>query len=374
MSTPFTLTPSRMPLADAFKAVASQLIVLHHLAFYGPMSDFTEQWVPELVHWLSQHARQVVQVFLVLSGFFAARSLAPDGVLRTHQPWALLGKRYVTIVLPYVVALAVAVVCTALAARWMAHSSLPEPAEWGQFLAHALLLQGVLNVDSLSAGVWYVAIDFQLFALMLVLLWCARCMADVATAQRWTALVLVGGLAAWSLLEFNTDAEWDNWALYFFGAYALGALAWWGTHALSGGARQAVWALLLGVVALALVLDFRSRIALALATAVVLALAHTTGVLYRWPRGAAWSYLGRISYAVFLMNFPVGLVVNAAFTRFAPPDVAVQTGGVLLAWGLTVLAGAAFFHGVEEPLRRWVQAPGSGWSLRLATLLRLKSR
>ena len=28
-----------MPVIDLFKAVASQLIVLHHLAFYGPMSD-----------------------------------------------------------------------------------------------------------------------------------------------------------------------------------------------------------------------------------------------------------------------------------------------------------------------------------------------
>ena len=29
----------RFPMIDAFKAVASQLIVLHHLAAYGPVSD-----------------------------------------------------------------------------------------------------------------------------------------------------------------------------------------------------------------------------------------------------------------------------------------------------------------------------------------------
>jgi len=28
-----------MPLVDLIKAVAAQLIVLHHLAWYGPMSD-----------------------------------------------------------------------------------------------------------------------------------------------------------------------------------------------------------------------------------------------------------------------------------------------------------------------------------------------
>ena len=146
------------------------------------------------------------------------------------------------------------------------------------------------------------------------------------------------------------------------------------SHTVSGVARLAVWLLLLGVVAVAMAHEFRSRIALALTVAVVMALAHASGALYRWPRGRVWSYLGRISYAVFLMNFPVALVVNAAFTRFAPADVALQTGGVLLAWAWAVLAGAAFFHFVEEPLRRWVQAPASGWSLRLATLLGFKSR
>jgi hypothetical protein len=48
---------------------------------------------------------------------------------------------------------------------------LPGEPEFTQFLAHALLLHSVMGIDSLSAGVWYVAIDFQLFALMLALLW-----------------------------------------------------------------------------------------------------------------------------------------------------------------------------------------------------------
>jgi peptidoglycan/LPS O-acetylase OafA/YrhL len=372
MSTTPTVADARMPMADAFKAVASQLIVLHHLAFYGPMTDHTERWLPALVHWLSQDARQVVQVFLVLSGFFVARSLAPDGVLRTQQPWALLGKRYVTIVLPCLAALGVAVLCTALAGRWMVHSSLPQAAGWGQFLAHALLVQGVLGMDSLSAGVWYVAIDFQLFALMLALLWVGRRMSVDAAGQRRATLALVAGGGACSVLWFNTQSAWDNWAVYFLGAHALGALAWWVSHALSGRARWGLAALTLAVVALALVVDFRSRLVLALATAVCLGLAHLTGVLYRWPRGRVWAYLGRVSYAVFLMNFPVALVVNAAFTRFAPAEVGVQTAGVVLAWGLTLAAGAAFFHGVEEPLRRWAKSPG--WPLRLATLRRWTKR
>ena len=75
--------PSRLALIDALKAVASQFIVLHHLAFYGPMSDFTHQLWPGLITWLSQDARMAVQVFLVISGFLSARALAPTRISST---------------------------------------------------------------------------------------------------------------------------------------------------------------------------------------------------------------------------------------------------------------------------------------------------
>ena len=71
-----------------------------------------------------------------------------------------------------------------------------------------------------------------------------------------------------------------------------------------------------------------------------------------FPRSRVLAYLGQISYSVFLLNFPIGLVVNAAFTRFAPPDPWVQTVGVLLAWLACNLAGALFYHQVEHRLRR----------------------
>ncbi len=52
------------------------------------------------------------------------------------------------------------------------------------------------------------------------------------------------------------------------------------------------------------------------------------------------------------MHFPVCLVVNAAFTRFAPQDVLVQTAGVIVAWIASMVAGALFHYGVELPIGR----------------------
>jgi peptidoglycan/LPS O-acetylase OafA/YrhL len=337
----------RLMFIDLLKAVGSQLIVLHHLAFYGPMSDWTHRLVPDLVAWFSQDARMAVQVFLVVAGFLAARSLAPDGVPRTVPFMSQLGQRYVRTALPYIASLLVAMLCTELARQWMAHDSISAPPGLWQFVSHALLLHTLLDVDSLSAGVWYVAIDFQLYAVLLGLLWLARRQqASVAWVQ-----ALVFAVVAASLLHFNRDSDWDSWALYFFGAYGLGALTWWATHS-DGAWRNGRWLLgaLVAMTLLALAIDFRERILLALTVCLALACSQRQGWLFTWPRSRIVAYLSHISYAVFLLNFPIALVVNALFTRYGSPDAAVQTGGVLLAWLACNLAGALFHHFVEQPL------------------------
>lgn len=375
---------NRMPLIDAFKAVASQLIVLHHLAFYGPMSDWTHTFAPGLIGWLSQDGRMAVQVFLVISGYLAVRSLAPHGVFTGRNPWGLLRHRYLTIVVPYAVALVVAIACAWVARQWMTHHSVPDAPQLLQFVQHVLLLNGVLDADSLSAGVWYVAIDFQLFALMLGLLWLGQRLtqqappAVAASATQplcvWPTLLLVLGLGLASLWHFNLDADYDNWAVYFFGAYASGAVAYWVGNLPAGKMQSGLITLGICLALVALAVDFRTRIALALAVAVVLSLAQARGWLYTWPRSRVLGYLGKISYGVFLMNFPVSLVVNAAVSRFGHADVVTQTAGVVLAWLGCVAAGAAFYHAVEVPLRRWSSGrvathAGRGWRLPFATVL-----
>lgn len=76
----FRFAPS--PWVDWAKAMASQFIIRHHFAFYGPMIDRVEPWAPDVASWLVDQARLAVQVFLVVSGYLAARSLWP----RPGQP------------------------------------------------------------------------------------------------------------------------------------------------------------------------------------------------------------------------------------------------------------------------------------------------
>lgn len=347
--------PSRLAIIDAVKAVASQLIVLHHLAFYGPMADYLQPLLPGLMEWLVAHARIAVQAFLVIGGFLAARSLAPDALVLPARPLRDLLRRYLKLAPPFIAAMALAVLASALARTWMTHDSISAPATFAQFAAHALLLHDVLGHEALSAGAWYVAIDFQLYALLLALL-CLGALAP-ATLRTVAAPLIVASAAALSLVVLNCDSGWDIWAPYFFGSYAFGVLGWWAAIA---APRRAAWltALVVLLALLALVIDFRMRIAVAAMVALLL-----IAVCRDWLRmpGLQWAplaFLGRISYAVFLLHFPVCLVINAAFTRFAPATAFAQGSGVLLAWLASIGAGYLFHRWVEQPMGTWTSRPG----------------
>lgn len=331
---------------DLFKAVAANLIVLHHLAFYGPMSDHVRPVLPGVIEWFDHYARIAVQVFLVIGGFLAAKSLS-NGEAGPAEPLRAILRRYAKLAPPFIAAMGIAVIASATASIWMTHDSISAPPTLTQFAAHAFLLHGVLGHESLSAGAWYVAIDFQLYALLTILLWIAA----RGGQYGWAAPLMVALAAIASLYHFNRDAGWDNWALYFMGSYGLGALAWWASERHRGmtGAMLLIAAIaLLG--ATALVLDFRTRIAVALAASLALVVLSRGMLKLPGQELALTAYLGRISYAVFLMHFPVSLVVNALFTRFAPAEATWQGLGMLIAWMTSIAAGGMFYRWVEQPL------------------------
>jgi peptidoglycan/LPS O-acetylase OafA/YrhL len=361
-------------LINLLKAGAAQLIVLHHLAFYGPMADAARPLMPSMIDWLDHNGRIAVQAFLVISGFLVAKSLSPAGMPGIDNPLGTIGRRYIKLAPPFIVAMFLAIGASALARTWMVHDSISAPPNMSQLAAHVLLLHSVLGYESLSAGAWYVAIDFQLYALVTCLLWLGRRIAGNRPTMWLMPLVVTLGMSV-SLLYFNRDAEFDVWAPYFFGSYGLGIMAWWASD--PRRPFVATLALLLMMVVptvLALEVDFRIRIAVASVVACVLFLFGRTRLsTYASSGWNVINYLGKISYSIFLVHFPVCLIVNAAFTRFVPEDACLQGTGVLCAWVASVAAGAVFFRWVEAPLSRLLMTrarPTAIYSTKAAPLSR----
>lgn len=355
---------------DALKGLACVLIVLHHLAFYGPMSDVVHPFAPALMDWLYDYGRMAVQVFLVVSGFLAAASLAPQGVAVFGAPGPLIFRRYWRLAKPYGVALAVSMLVAALVRPWFAHHSVPEAPTVHQLLAHVLLLQDLLGQDALSAGVWYVAIDFQLYAMVVLIFAFARRFqfqphsgdathTTSVSAPLGVSLILLVALA--SLLFFNRLPAFDITALYFCGSYALGMLAFWASNRL--GARRSFWLVTLAVMGgLALALDFRGRLVVALVTAfglAGLAVLQPQAWPVQWLQQRRLVQLGQMSYSVFLIHFPVCLLVNAVVSRFWPTQLAANVLGLLLAFLMSLLAGWVLYQSVESrPLpfgQKWLR-------------------
>ena len=351
-----------MPLLDAAKGIACAVIVGHHLSRYGPMPAGAYALAPDFFAWLANEGRLAVQVFLVIAGFLAAASLAPDGTLRVERPVARILQRYGRLIMPYLAALTVCVLVAAVVRPWLDEEVVPAAPTFGQLVAHGLLLQDLLGYESLSTGVWYVAIDFQLFALALALVGLPTLLQRPAGAvhaslsARWLPVALVLGLAVASLALFNRNAGLDDTAFYFFGTYGLGMLVFWIGRATRSSTWQSAVALMALVGAGALALDWRSRIATALVTALLLAVAQRRNWLSppRWPAVAMpLLRLGRMSYSLFLIHFPVLLATNAAVANSGPHGAWFDAVGLVATFGLSVAAAALLY--------RWVEARPASW-------------
>jgi peptidoglycan/LPS O-acetylase OafA/YrhL len=344
-----------MPLIDMVKGMACITIVWHHLAFYGPMSDIAQPLAPALMVWLYDYGRMAVQVFLVLGGYLAVASLAPQGAARFDHAGNAVAKRFVRLVVPYAVALLLALVVTALVRPWMEHPSAPAKPTLAQLLANALLLQDIVNEDALSAGVWYVAIDFQLFVLNVLVWACVRALPG-AWPQRYGAqlarTIIVAGVAA-SLWVFNRMGKLDMWAIYFLGSYGLGILAYWAVRAASPVGWLSAMVLLGGV---ALTLDFRGRIVVALVTALCLVVALRSERLRAWGGFAPLVRVGQMSYSIFLVHFAVCLLVNAVVSHLWPASPVPNALGMLLAFVLSLAAGRLLYLRVERHVPTWSTA------------------
>ncbi|TXI17007.1 MAG: acyltransferase [Ottowia sp.] len=341
------------PWIDWGKAIASQLIVWHHLAHYGPLAPRVAAVWPDLMGWLDGRALYAVQAFLVMGGYLAARSLWPrPGAPRVAAAdWpARVARRWRRLMPTYLAALLLAVLCAALARQWMDDPDTPAAPTAGQLLAHLLLLQDLLEQPALSAGLWYVAIDLQLYALLAALaLLVGRA---PARWRRASALALVVGGGAASVLVFNRQPGGDELAPYFFGSYALGVLAAWGRAAGTAAGRRAAGALLLGLAGAGLALAWRDRLALAALCAMLLL--WQPGRTRLALAGQPWlrsvvAQLAAISYAVFLLHYPISLLVTALLIDALPAGPVPAAALLVLTWLLSLATGWALTQALQAP-------------------------
>jgi peptidoglycan/LPS O-acetylase OafA/YrhL len=332
---------SFLPLIVALRALAALIIVWHHFALYPPLRDWAAPVLGDMLDWFATHGR-ATQVFFVVGGYVMARSMSA-------QLWgggAILGfvrERYIRLGLPYLAVLAIVLPAYLFARGWVPDAVLGQPVTPQQLLAHLFFLQDILGYEPLSAGLWFVCINFQIGLIYAALLW----LRDVPGRGRIDAVGLGGwGLSVFSLFHANLDTAWDVWALYFFPYFFMGVVVHRARR--SGVAAVEFW-LFLALLVAAMAFEWRWRLGIAVAVGLLLFYGDRFGFVSFWPRNRLLAWLGRISYSLFLIHFPVLVLVGAVWTRLGWNEPLQAVTGLIVAFLLSIVV-AAFFH-------RWIEAP-----------------
>jgi peptidoglycan/LPS O-acetylase OafA/YrhL len=347
-------------LIDGLKVCAAQIILLHHCMSYGELASAANALLPNLSAFVFDYGRYAVQIFLVMAGYLAAQSFEKQVISPTSHD-ASLGvgfvvrqavRRYVRLVGPYLVALLITIACAALARQWSLAEYIGPSETWQQVLAHLFLLQGLLGYDSISAGVWYVAIDWQLYTVLALIY--------AIIPQRSLRIGVVAGLILASLLYLNRHADYENTFIYFIGPYGLGILAYWasGLNALKSKAHQVMAKKILIMIAVIVILSAMHSVwpRNYLALGIAFLLLYAGNRPYSHPQ--AWlskvmQWASARAYCAFLIHFAFILLVNTALIALGVQSTVVAVAAIGLVSILSWIAANYLYRWVELPVSRW---------------------
>ncbi len=332
-------------LISLIKGLASQIIVLHHLTLYGPLAKSFAIAAPALAWFFYEYGLYAVQAFFVIGGYLAVSSLG-SRIFSFNDFFKSVYIRYVRLIWPYTFALILVIAVSWIARTFTADTIVPAAPSVAQTLAHLLFAQGITGQASLNVGVWYLGIDFQLYAFCALLVWTAT---RIQIRNTLTLLLTCGIFA--SVLWFRTlNVFWSEWCVWFFYAYGFGALVAQRLDVSEKFLKKIPVASAL--IACSMLLyeafirqhDWRFAVAL-ISGILLLALPELDKLLEKLP-SAAKAFInihGQQSFALFLVHFSFSIAVNAAMDHWDLTGSRVGIIGVLTCWIGANLIASIFY-------------------------------
>jgi hypothetical protein len=332
---------------DLLKSLAVQIIILHHLSNYGEISYAARELWPAFFEWLGNYGRFAVQIFLVMGGYLAIKNISTQ--VSSNGLWLTVLNRYLRLVPTYFTALLFTILCALVARYFNYQLYMGQPETIWQVLSHLLLLQQILGFESISLGVWYVAIDWQLYVFLAMIFFLLK-------SYRWSILVLsIFMLAAFSY--YSQRVEFEDYFIYFIGVYGLGMIAFLCDDNLHEPTKVIAKILFVffGVIIFSSVL-FDLSIKNVLAYSVALLLIWRGKRPYKessikWAKFLIW--ISQRSYCAFLMHFSFILLGNTVYflldlhsSKFA---IVMMVMIMIASW----VAAHFLYQRIEYPARKF---------------------
>ncbi|MEN6405402.1 MAG: acyltransferase [Thermoguttaceae bacterium] len=331
---------------DALRGLGALGVACYHIHRYHPLRAPVDSLLPQFLQTALLYGWIGVPVFFLIAGFVAAHSLRNTSMSPGEfGNYAL--RRVVRLGVPYWTTI-LFVVALDFVVRYGLHAaSLVSPLRGPRVLVNFLFLQDILGYRNISAGTWFVCIDLQ-FGLLFALLWTV---AQRAASRPWVRSLLLillfippGLLSLYWFINLRT--QYDMWVLYFFCMPLFGALAWW---ALERRIPRVVFWAFAAAMAVGLAHGWRLEIVIALIAGVIIYGVGRAGHLTDWLAGRRLQYLGRISYSLFLIHYPVGWIVVSLGHWLTNGNPVLAVGWLFVAMAVSLIAADWMYRFVELP-------------------------
>jgi peptidoglycan/LPS O-acetylase OafA/YrhL len=326
------------------------------MSSYGQIAEDAQTVLPGLMIWLYEYGRYAVQIFLVMAGYLAAQSLTRFANVKFSSQNLIRAiiNRYLRLFAPYMAALIFTIACAWLARFWVNDEFVGKTETLTQFIAHLFFLQSILGLDSISAGAWYIAIDWQLYSVLAILL--------ISFSSYQALIWFISIVAVSSLLYFNRSTEYEAYFIYFIGSYGLGVLTYlaknFSDKKIQGLAKVAL--IVIGVIIVISTLqEVWLRNFLAWFVALLLfvwgnasypKVSATSVLKVRLLRTIAWA--SPRSFCAFLIHFAFILLANTVYITLGLH--AHESGLLAISLMAVVLACSGI---AANYLYRWVEVP-----------------
>lgn len=326
------------------RGVAALSVVIYHLTLN--MKEPLETWVPGWLMSVASFGYLGVPFFFVISGFVIATSVGESYIDQRYAGNFVL-RRSVRLDPTYWASIFIFIALNGMkGALFGEHVEQPSP---GNILAHMFYLQELLEVNPIISVVyWTLCQEFQLYLFFIFSLWFCQFVAQRLSWDKFqTHMGLSFLVGIVSLMAYHNYISLGINGLFvpFWHFFLMGALI----SLVFRGVKHSrmillVWLLI--ELLFQVTVDLRPSIMAGLVATVMVWSGNSLGGLLT---GAAFQYLGRISYTLYIIHSEVGWKFLSLVKHFLGNDMAPWLSGLSVVAGIAVsIIAAHILHVLVE--------------------------